>query len=82
MLTMIAAINEFERTNLLERQKEGIAIAKRNGVYKGRKPKVIPDFEKYYGEYMMREINKVEFSMQIGVSRVTLDKLIKEYVNR
>ena len=41
MLTMIAAINEFERTNLLERQREGIAIAKRNGVYKGRKPKVM-----------------------------------------
>ncbi len=38
MLTMIAAINEFERTNLLERQREGIDIAKRNGVYKGRKP--------------------------------------------
>ena len=28
MLTMIAAINEFERSNLLERQREGIAIAK------------------------------------------------------
>ena len=38
MLTMIAAINEFERTNLLERQKEGIKIAKEKGVYKGRKP--------------------------------------------
>ena len=37
MLTMIAAINEFERTNLKERQAEGIAIAKEKGVYKGRK---------------------------------------------
>ena len=37
MLTMIAAINEFERQNLLDRQRERIAIAKRNGVYKGRK---------------------------------------------
>lgn len=82
MLTMIAAINEFERANLLERQREGIAIAKRNGMYKGRKPKSIPDFDKYYKSYMMREINKVEFAMQIGVSRVTLDKLIKEYENR
>ena len=82
MLTMIAAINEFERTNLLERQREGIAIAKRNGVYRGRKPKVIPDFEKYYKSYMMREINKVKFAEQIGVSRVTLNKLIKEYENR
>jgi len=37
MLTMIGAINEFERTNLLERQREGVAIAKRDGAYKGRK---------------------------------------------
>lgn len=37
MLTMIAAINEFERQNLLDRQRERIVIAKRNGVYKGRK---------------------------------------------
>ena len=37
MLTMIGAINEFERYNLLERQREGIAIAKRNGKYKGGK---------------------------------------------
>ena len=37
MLTMIAAINEFERNNLLERQREGIEIAKSKGVYKGRK---------------------------------------------
>lgn len=43
MLTMIGAINEFERTNILERTREGIAIAKREGVYKGRKPIEIPD---------------------------------------
>ena len=38
MLTMIGAIAEFERQNLLERQREGIAIAKQQGKYKGRKP--------------------------------------------
>ena len=43
MLTMIGAINEFERTNILERTREGIAIAKREGVYKGRKPIEIPN---------------------------------------
>ena len=37
MLTIIAGINEFERTNLKERQAEGIARAKEKGVYKGRK---------------------------------------------
>ena len=39
IVTVIAAINEFERANLLERQREGIAIAKREGKYKGRRPK-------------------------------------------
>jgi DNA invertase Pin-like site-specific DNA recombinase len=38
MLTMLAAIATFEREMLLERQKEGIRLAKNNGVYKGRKP--------------------------------------------
>ena len=42
MLTMIGAINEFERTNLLERQREGILIAKQLGKYKGRKPIPFP----------------------------------------
>ena len=36
-LSIVGAINEFERTNLLERQREGIAIAKREGKFKGRK---------------------------------------------
>lgn len=43
MLTMIGAINEFERANLLERQREGIAIAKAEGKFKGRK-----DIIRYY----------------------------------
>lgn len=79
MLTMIGAINEFERTNLLERQKEGIAIAKRNGKYKGRKPVTIPDFEKHYQRYMKREISKSQLAKNLNISRPTLDKLIKEY---
>lgn len=37
-MTMMAAIAEFERAMILERQREGIAIAKREGKYKGRKP--------------------------------------------
>ena len=38
MLTMIGAVASFERELLLERQAEGIAIAKAKGKYKGRKP--------------------------------------------
>lgn len=79
MLTMIGAINEFERTNLLERQREGIAIAKREGKYKGRKAVDIPDFEKQYARYKARELNKVQLAKELGVTRPTLDKLIKEH---
>ena len=78
MLTMIGAINEFERQNLLERQKEGIAIAKAEGKYKGRKEISVPNFDKYYEKYMKRELTKTQLAKELGVSRPTLDKLIKE----
>ena len=59
MLTMIAAINEFERQNLLERQKEGIEIAKREGKFKGGQVKQIDNaaFETAYERYQKREKN-------------------------
>ena len=76
MLTMIAAINEFERTNLLERQAEGIAIAKAKGVYKGRKAVTVGNFSEYYAAYMRREKSKSQLARELGISRPTLDKLI------
>lgn len=81
MLTMIGAIAEFERQNLLERQKEGIAIAKAKGRYKGRKAIEIEDtvFKEQYERYLNREINKVQFAKELNVSRPTLDKMIREY---
>ncbi len=77
MLTFLAGIAEFERENLLERQREGIAIAKRNGKYKGRKPFKSDMFELLYQEYLSRKITKVELASKLGVSRPTLDKIIK-----
>lgn len=79
MLTMIGAINEFERTNLLERQREGIAIAVQEGKYKGRKEVKINDFPAHYERYMRREVSKAQLAKELNVSRPTLDKLIKEY---
>ena len=80
MLTMIGAINEFERANLLERQREGIAIAKNEGKYKGRKEiEVDKKFKEQYKRYLNRELNKTELAKVLDVSRPTLNKLIKEY---
>lgn len=80
MLTMIGAIAEFERQNLLERQREGIEIAKREGKYKGGQVKKIDSsvFERYYQDYQMRRINKTEFAAAINVSRPTLNRLLKD----
>lgn len=81
MLTMIAAINEFERQNLLERQREGIEIAKREGKFKGGQVKKIDEttFQNLLAKYNNRELNKVEFAAALGISRPTLDKLLKEH---
>lgn len=79
MLKMISAINDFERENMLERQREGIAIAKAAGKYKGRKEISISDFNKQYQRYMNREVSKSQLAKELSVSRPTLDKLIKEH---
>lgn len=79
MLTMIGAIYEFERTNMLERQREGIDIAKSKGVYKGRKAVEVPDFDIHYKRYMNREISKSKLAAELNISRPTLDRLILEH---
>lgn len=82
LVTMIGAINEFERQNLLERQREGIAIAKEQGKFKGGQVKKIDDnkFNELYNQYKQRELTKVQFAEQLEVSRPTLDRLIKERI--
>lgn len=79
MLTMIGAIAEFERQNMLDRQREGIAIAKKNGKYKGGKCKKVYGFPEAYARYKNREITKTALAAELHISRPTLDKLIKEY---
>lgn len=78
-MTMMAAIAEFERAMILERQREGIAIAKREGKYKGRKAVSVPDIGVYYDKYMRRDGTKTSIAAEIGISRTTLDKLFKQY---
>jgi DNA invertase Pin-like site-specific DNA recombinase len=80
MLTMIAAIYEFERENLLERQREGIKIAKDKGVYKGRKKIDYPkDWDKYYKMWKSREITGAAAMQILKLKRNTFYKLVKEY---
>ncbi len=77
-MTMLAAISQFERDLIRERQQEGIEIAKKKGVYKGRKPVKIDGIEEYYAQYMRHEISKSEIARREGCSWNTVDKLFKE----
>ena len=79
MLQMIAAINEFERANLLERQREGIKCAKERGAYKGRKKIEVSehDFSELYQLWILHKISKSEMAKRLNVSRTVIDRLIK-----
>ena len=80
MLTMIGAIAEFERANMLERQREGIAIAKEQGKYKGRKKIDYPsNWEEVYSKWKNREITGTKAMEELNLKRNTFYKLVKEY---
>ena len=78
MLAMIGAINAFERECLLERQREGIAIARREGRYKGRKEVARPaDWDEVYGLYMSRRMTAREAMRRLGLKKSTFYKFAK-----
>ena len=80
MLTMLAAINEFERNILLERQREGIEQAKLRGVYHGRPKLSIPKgFDEIAERIDNNTLTKTKAAELLGISRVTLRKMLLEY---
>lgn len=79
-LTLIASLAEFELELRKERQREGIAIAKAAGKYKGRAAKQVADIGTHYQRYMSRETSKPKIAAELGISRPTLDRLFTEYL--
>jgi DNA invertase Pin-like site-specific DNA recombinase len=83
MLTMIGAIAEFERTNMLERQREGIAIAVQEGKYKGRKEIEYPtNWTEIYNKYKNREITGTRAIEELDLKRTTFYKLVKQHESK
>ena len=71
MLTVFGAVAELERAYILERQKEGIAVAKAKGIYKGRPPKELPDFEHIVTLWQVGEITAVEAARRLQINPST-----------
>lgn len=78
-MTMFAAIATFERKIMLERQREGIALAKARGIYKGRKEAEKPaNWQDLVTKYQCREIPSVSELVRVcGCSRPTIYKWLK-----
>jgi DNA invertase Pin-like site-specific DNA recombinase len=71
MLTMVGAMYQFKRANMLERQKEGITIAKEEGKYKGRKKVEFPaNWEEVYKQYKTRKLKGNEAMEQLGLKKI------------
>lgn len=75
MLTMLGAISTFERELLLERQREGIAIAKQKGKYKGRVSKFNDAEIKVIKQKFDEATNKADLARKLGISRGYLYQL-------
>ncbi|MBA8921350.1 recombinase family protein [Nesterenkonia jeotgali] len=71
MLTILAAVAQLERATIRERQAEGIAIAKRKGVY-DRVPKLSPDQIQQASEQVALGVPKAKVARDLDVSRQTL----------
>lgn len=72
LLSVMGAFAEFERSLIKERQREGIALAKTKGVYKGRKPALTADQAKQLRARVAAGEKKAVIARDMGISRDTL----------
>lgn len=79
MLTVFGAVAELEREYILQRQREGIAIAKANGVYKGRKPIQRAAFETIVTQWQNGEMTAVEAQRRLELTSSTFYRKVRDY---
>ena len=80
MLTVFSALAELERESILERQREGIGIAKAEGRYKGRKPVAVNEakFRAIYARWRASEITATAALQEVELKPTTFYRRVKE----
>ena len=81
MLTVFGALAQLERSYILERQAEGIALAKAQGKYNGR-PRIEVDenrFIEYYKDYQAGYLTGKGICKKLGISLSTFHRRVKDY---
>ena len=78
MLTVFGAVAQLERDYILQRQKEGIAIAKANGKYQGRKKIQNDRFDEIYEKWKNNEMTAIQALKLLNYSKTTFYRRVKE----
>lgn len=78
MLTVFGAVAELEREYILQRQREGIEIAKQAGKYKGRKPITHPDFDKVVSQWKSGNISAAEAMRRLDMKPSTFYRKVNK----
>ena len=77
LLSMMGAFAEFERSLIRERQLEGIALAKKKGLYAGRKSTLSEEKVEEIKQLIEKNEKKSEISRKLKISRQTLYRYMK-----
>lgn len=77
MLTIFGAVAELEREYILQRQREGIAIAKQQGKYKGRKMLEHPNLDRVISNWKAGEVSAVKAMELLGMSKSTFYRRVR-----
>jgi DNA invertase Pin-like site-specific DNA recombinase len=78
MLSVMGAFAEFERALIRERQREGIALAKQRGAYKGRQKTLTPDRAAELVQRAASGIPKSVLAVDYGISRETVYQYLRQ----
>ncbi|MFZ3141195.1 recombinase family protein [Polaromonas sp.] len=77
MLSVMGAFAEFERALIHERQREGIALAKQRGAYRGRKKSLSPEQVSELRQRAATREQKTKLAREFGISRETLYQYLR-----
>lgn len=79
ILTIFVVLSQFERECTLQRQAEGIAIAKAEGKYKGRKP-ISKSADRNYvvGLYKAMDLTSIQVQERLGLGHATFYKMLRK----
>jgi DNA invertase Pin-like site-specific DNA recombinase len=76
MLSVFGAVAQFERDLIKERQREGIALAKQRGAYRGRRKALSDDKAAEARRRVAAGEKKAPLARELGISRETLDQYL------